>query len=229
MSDGAKSGLDLANAPRRVAVVGVSGNGKTTFSRDLASRLEVPYVELDALFHLSGWREADEEDFRRSVEQAMSSDGWVLDGSYFRILGPLVLERADTVVWLDQPLPLVLLRLVRRALRDIVTKRDLFNGNRQTWRYAFFVRDSLVSLCGQGALPTAAGLARALRPQGATLHLDAGSGLLISEGPVTPSSTRRASPLQAGRGSSGVAGAFQPRRPSAPLAYAMRTMALDAF
>jgi adenylate kinase family enzyme len=145
MSDGAQSGLDLANASRRVAVVGVSGNGKTTFSRELASRLEVPYVELDALFHLSGWREADEEDFRRSVEQAMSSDGWVLDGSYFRILGPLILERADTVVWLDQPLPLVLLRLVRRAIRDIVTKRDLFNGNRQTWRYAFFVRDSLVS------------------------------------------------------------------------------------
>jgi adenylate kinase family enzyme len=137
--------LKLANAARRVAVVGVSGNGKTTFSRELASRLEVPYVELDALFHLPGWREADLEDFRRSVEQAMSSHGWVLDGSYPRILGPLILERADTVVWLDQPLPLVLLRLVRRAIRDIVTQRDLFNGNRQTWRYAFFMRDSLVS------------------------------------------------------------------------------------
>jgi adenylate kinase family enzyme len=135
----------LASAPRRVAVVGVSGNGKTTFSRELASRLEVPYVELDALFHLPGWRDADPEDFRRSVEQAISSDGWVLDGSYLRILGPLILERADTVVWLDQPLPLVLLRLVRRAIRDIVTQRDLFNGNRQTWRYAFFMRDSLVS------------------------------------------------------------------------------------
>jgi hypothetical protein len=56
-----------------------------------------------------------------------------------------VLGRADTVVWLDQPLPLVLFRLVRRAISDIVTKRDLFNGNRQTWRYAFFMRDSLVS------------------------------------------------------------------------------------
>ena len=114
-------------------------------SKNAAARLGVPYVELDALFHLSGWQEADPIDFRRSVEQATSTAGWVVDGGYFRILGPLVLERAETVVWLDQPLPLVLWRLTRRAVRDILTKRDLFNGNRQTWRMAFFMRDSLVS------------------------------------------------------------------------------------
>jgi hypothetical protein len=73
-----------------------------------------------------------------------SPDGWVLDGLYQRKIGDLILGRADTLVWLDQPLPLVLWRLVRRAVKDIVTQRDLFNGNRQTWRFAFFTRDSLV-------------------------------------------------------------------------------------
>jgi shikimate kinase len=34
---------------RRIAVVGVSGNGKTTFARRLAASLDVPYTELDAL------------------------------------------------------------------------------------------------------------------------------------------------------------------------------------
>jgi adenylate kinase family enzyme len=126
-------------------VVGVSGNGKTTLSRQLAARLGVPYVELDALFHLPGWQEEDDEVFRRKVEAAIEGEGWVVDGSYSGKLGDLVLSRADTVVWLDQPLPLVIFRLTRRAIRDIVTKRDLFNGNRQTWRFAFFMRDSLVS------------------------------------------------------------------------------------
>ncbi len=130
---------------RRIAVVGVSGNGKTTFARRLAAKLDVPYTELDALHHLPGWVEADAEDFRRDVEAVMDrSDGWVLDGSYMGKLGDLILRRADTIVWLDQPLPLVLWRLVNRALRDIVTKRDLFNGNRQTWRFAFWGKDSLV-------------------------------------------------------------------------------------
>jgi adenylate kinase family enzyme len=128
---------------RRIAVVGVSGNGKTTFSRRLAARLDVPYTELDALNHLPGWVEASDEDLSRDVEAVMNrSEGWVLDGSYHGKLGDLVLRRADTLVW--QPLPLVLRRLVTRAVRDIVTKRDLFNGNRQTWRFAFWGRESLV-------------------------------------------------------------------------------------
>jgi adenylate kinase family enzyme len=130
---------------RKIAVVGISGNGKTTLARRLARRLDVPYVELDALNHLPGWTEASPEALRIAVKDAMRSDGWVLDGSYHSKIGDIVFERADAVVWLDQPLPLVLWRLVRRAIRDIRTKRELFNGNRQSWRMAFFVRDSLVS------------------------------------------------------------------------------------
>jgi adenylate kinase family enzyme len=131
---------------RRIAVVAsCSGNGKTTLARRLAARLGVPAIELDALHHLPGWTEASPEQLRASVEEAMRSDGWVIDGSYTGKIGDLVLQGADTVVWLDLPLPLALFRLVRRAIRDIVTQRDLFNGNRQTWRFAFFTRDSLVS------------------------------------------------------------------------------------
>jgi adenylate kinase family enzyme len=129
----------------RIVVVGVSGNGKTTLSRKLAAQLGVPYVELDALNHLPGWTEASVEDFRRDVQAAIDrTDSWVFDGSYQNKLGDLILRRANTLVWLDQPLPLVLRRLITRAVRDIVTKRDLFNGNKQSWHFAFWGRDSLV-------------------------------------------------------------------------------------
>jgi adenylate kinase family enzyme len=132
--------------PRRIVIAGISGNGKTTLGRRLAQRLGVPFTELDALMHQPGWVPAETEAFRREVQGLLeASDGWVLDGMYQSQLGDLVLRRADTLVWLDQPLPLVLRRLVKRAVKDIVTKRDLFNGNRQTWRYAFFTRNSLVS------------------------------------------------------------------------------------
>jgi adenylate kinase family enzyme len=131
---------------RRIVVVGISGNGKTTLSRRLSEKLDVPHVELDRFQHQPGWVQATDEELRRDVDAAVQrSDGWVIDGSYTAVLGDLVLPHADTLVWLDQPLPLVLTRLFRRAIRDIVTERDLFNGNRQTFRYAFFVRDSLIS------------------------------------------------------------------------------------
>ncbi|MDF2697001.1 MAG: adenylate kinaselike kinase [Labilithrix sp.] len=129
----------------KIAVVGASGNGKTTLSRRLAQHFAVPHIELDAFCHLPGWREASNEDFRRNVLAAMdASNGWVMDGAYERKLGNLVYEHADMVVWLDQALPLVVSRLVRRTLWDIVTQRELFNGNRQTLRYAFLERDALV-------------------------------------------------------------------------------------
>jgi adenylate kinase family enzyme len=130
---------------RRIVVAGISGNGKTTLGKRLAAKLGVPFTELDALMHLPGWTEADPEDFRRKVEAVMEdSEGWVLDGMYQAQLGDLVLRRADTLVWLDQSLPLVLFRLVRRALRDVVTRRDMFNGNRQTLKMAFWGRESLL-------------------------------------------------------------------------------------
>jgi adenylate kinase family enzyme len=130
---------------RRIVVAGISGNGKTTLAKRLAAQLGVPFTELDALMHLPGWTEADPEDFRRNVQAVMdASDGWVLDGMYHVQLGDLVLRRADTLVWLDQPLPLVLFRLVKRALTDVVTRRDMFNGNRQTMKFAFWGRESLV-------------------------------------------------------------------------------------
>ena len=122
----------------------MSGNGKTTLARKSARKLGVAHVELDRLNHLPGWTEASDEQFRASVDEATRGDGWVTCGSYENKLGTFLYDRADEVVWLDQPLPLVLFRLIRRAVIDVVTRRDLFNGNRQTWKFAFWGRDSLV-------------------------------------------------------------------------------------
>lgn len=130
---------------RRVAVIGASGSGKTTVACLLARRLDVPHVELDALHHGPNWTEATAEGLRTSVLQVLGGcgDGWVVDGNYQRKLGDLVVERADTIVWLDLPLPLILARLVRRTAGRIVRRTELWNGNRESIRTALMTRDSL--------------------------------------------------------------------------------------
>src|SRR5207245_8783847 len=88
-------------AMRRVSVFGHVGTGKTTFARALAARLNVPYIELDALHWGPGWTPATAEVMRDRVREAIAGDAWVVDGSYLRKIGGLVWTRADTLVWLD--------------------------------------------------------------------------------------------------------------------------------
>src|SRR5919198_3089323 len=102
--------------PPKIAVVGTSGSGKTTVARELARRLGVPHVELDALFHGPGWTETPVEEFQRRVAVATDGESWVIDGNYDSKLGDLVLERAATVVWLALPLRVALSRVKRRTI-----------------------------------------------------------------------------------------------------------------
>jgi adenylate kinase family enzyme len=129
---------------RRVAVTAsASGSGKTTVGRELAARLGVPFVELDSLVHGPNWTEISDEGLRELVEPLVAGDGWVIDGGYRRKIGDLVLARADTVVWIDLPIHVWLPRLLRRTLRRMRGRETLWNDNKETWRGAFWGRDSL--------------------------------------------------------------------------------------
>jgi adenylate kinase family enzyme len=128
---------------RRVNVKGTSGSGKSTFSMELARRLDVPYVELDALHHGPNWAEPTPEEFRNRVRPHVEAGGWVIDGNYDSKLGDLVIGAADTIVWLDLPLRTKLRRLWRRTMDRIRDDVELWSGNRQTWKGAFWGRDSL--------------------------------------------------------------------------------------
>jgi adenylate kinase family enzyme len=115
----------------RIVVVGPSGSGKTRLSARLAELLHSPHVEIDALWHGPNWESCGPEELHRRVAAATEGDDWVCDGTYHSIIGDLVLERAETVAWLDLPVMLVMRRLVRRSW---VRKRDdveLWHGNRE--------------------------------------------------------------------------------------------------
>jgi adenylate kinase family enzyme len=127
----------------RISVVGTSGSGKTTFASQLAARLGVPRIELDALNWGPNWTPAEVETFRDRVRLATAADAWVCDGNYSAVR-PIVLERADTVVWLDLPLRTCLWRVIRRTARRRRSREDLWgSGNRESWRKQLG-RDSLI-------------------------------------------------------------------------------------
>lgn len=129
----------------RIVVTGTSGSGKTTLARTLAERLKLPYIELDALHWEPNWRQADETTFRERIETALAGkDGWVVDGNYSKARD-LIWPRADTLIWLDFPAQIFLPRLMRRTLRRVITRENLWGtGNRETLYTHFFTGDSLL-------------------------------------------------------------------------------------
>ncbi len=130
---------------RRISVKGSSGAGKSTFGSELASRLGLTYIELDALHHGPNWSEPTAEEFRVRVREAMDSapGGWVIDGNYDAKLGDLIVDEADLIVWLDLPISVKVPRVLRRTMHRLRKDVELWNGNRETWRDLFAGRNSV--------------------------------------------------------------------------------------
>jgi adenylate kinase family enzyme len=59
-------------------------------------------------------------------------------------LADVVWHRADTLIWLNFPLPLILYRITRRNLRQLADRENSPQARRLTWSTAFFVRRSLL-------------------------------------------------------------------------------------
>jgi adenylate kinase family enzyme len=133
------------DAPKRIAVIGGSGAGKTTLARELARRIDGVFVEVDAIQHKAHWTQATIDEIRTGIHAALDGQSrWVVDCTCEREVGDFIASRADIIVWLDLPLAVKLQRLLRRSWRRMRTREILWNGNVETWRGVFVGRDAVL-------------------------------------------------------------------------------------
>ncbi len=127
---------------KRIAIVGTMGVGKSTLAHDIATKLRLNHVELDALYWQVNWTPLPLPLFREQVQRKVGGSRWVIDGNY-REVNSLVWRNADTVIWLDYPLQLIIWQLSKRMLGNWLTKKELWNGNKESFYTHFCTRDSL--------------------------------------------------------------------------------------
>lgn len=125
-------------SPQRIAVVGMSGAGKTTFGGQLARLLNYPVIEKDALTWDAGWKRVPKAEFTQRLLAELDSHPhqWIFDGNFGKS-SDIIWRQADTLIWLDYSFTATLRQLMQRTAWRVKYQVELWNGNYETWRSVY--------------------------------------------------------------------------------------------
>lgn len=104
---------------QRVAVIGSGGAGKSALARQLGAITGLPLIHLDHHYWGPGWTPTPDGEWRDKVRALLAGDRWIADGNYGGTLD-LRAARADTVVFVDLPRRVCLVRALRRLRSPIL-------------------------------------------------------------------------------------------------------------
>ena len=113
---------------QKIIVIGNAGSGKTTFSKALAEKLNLPLVHLDKIFWCGKWHHISRESFDKILEEELQKDSWIIDGNFNRTLSRR-LKECDTVFYFDLPTISCLWGSTKRVIQNYGKTRDDMGGN----------------------------------------------------------------------------------------------------
>jgi adenylate kinase family enzyme len=100
----------------RVAVIGISGSGKSTFASALAAQSGLPLLHGDQLEWQADWKLRPEPDLHALHTRWIEQPRWIIEG-WMEPARAQRLNAADIVIDLDLPAALCATRVLMRMLR----------------------------------------------------------------------------------------------------------------
>lgn len=80
----------------KIAVIGHSSSGKSTFSKRLSQVYDIPVLHIDKIFFESNWVERNAKDVESEIRAFMDSKQWIIDG-FYRKLATERFDEADRI------------------------------------------------------------------------------------------------------------------------------------
>ncbi|WP_300578263.1 hypothetical protein [Phenylobacterium sp.] len=100
---------------QRIAIIGISGSGKTTFAHALQRATGLPLYHADQLFWRGSWQPVPAVQYLKSHAEWVSRDRWIIEGFVDLSLAQR-LKRADLIIYLASPPWVCAGRVVKRWL-----------------------------------------------------------------------------------------------------------------
>lgn len=115
--------------PRRLALIGLPGSGKSTFAVKMGEVLGIPVHHLDRHMFEPNGKKRDKQDFLLIQKAIVDEESWIIEGCSFSTF-EMRFARADTVIYFFLPRYLCIWRMLKR----LFNYEKSFGGLRKiTW------------------------------------------------------------------------------------------------
>lgn len=111
--------------PKKFALIGLPGSGKSTFASKLGKILEIPVHHLDTHMFEAGGKKRDKQEFIEIQKAMLNEKAWVIEGCSFSTF-EMRFAKADVLIYFHFSRALCFWRLLKRLFNY---KRD-FGGLR---------------------------------------------------------------------------------------------------
>lgn len=85
----------------KIAIIGYSGAGKSTLAKSISVRYNIPLLYLDTVNFQAGWKERDNEECTKIINNFMNNKSWVIDGNYIKFNQSKRLKEADKIIFMN--------------------------------------------------------------------------------------------------------------------------------
>lgn len=107
--------------PQKIHIIGSVGSGKTTLAKELSSKLNISYFELDNVVWIrnkSGDIRRTEQEREEYLNSIIQSERWIIEGVHNEDWVRNCFHNADLIIFLDTKYSIRTYRIIKRFLKQ---------------------------------------------------------------------------------------------------------------
>jgi len=101
----------------RIIIIGNGGTGKSTLGDKLSKILNIEVFHLDRMTFLPGWERVPEDEFRKTLDEVMQKENWIIEGWSYHTTLKHRLKEANVIIYLKFPIYVCYIYALERHIK----------------------------------------------------------------------------------------------------------------